>query len=197
VAVLATASILASPYAFLYDMTLVAAAVAFIVAEYWTALSTIEVLVLGVAALLPAGMFLNIIPPLGAAVHGLLLVLILLRCRGAGFRASGGRADQISDTPEILWRTPVRTVGSLYHRSIGAFLRARDAWRSAPSGTVPQTVLATGATHILACESSERTALVAETTLQNKLAHHDVRLWLHEAGRAGGTVLKYKDSPEA
>jgi hypothetical protein len=62
---------------------------------------------------------------------------------------------EISDTPEILWRTPVRTVGSLYHRSIGAFMRARDAWRSVPSD-VSQVVLATGATHILACDSSGR-----------------------------------------
>jgi hypothetical protein len=89
-AVLATASILASPYAFLYDTTLVAAAMAFIVGEYWTTLSTMEVLVLGAAALLPAGMFVNLIPPISAAVYGLLLALILLRCRGAAaFRASG------------------------------------------------------------------------------------------------------------
>jgi hypothetical protein len=99
---------------------------------------------------------------------------------------------EIFDTPEILWRTPVRTVGSPYHRSIGAFLRARDAWRSTPSDTVPQTVLATGATHILACDSSERSALVGDlppTTLQYKLAHHDVPPWLHEVGRAGGYRL--------
>jgi hypothetical protein len=94
-AVLATASILASPYAFHYDTTLVAAAVAFIVAEYWTTLSIMEVLVLGAATLLPAGMCLNIIPPISAAVHGLLLALILLRCRGgAAFRASGGAVDR-------------------------------------------------------------------------------------------------------
>jgi hypothetical protein len=82
-AVLATASLVASPYAFIYDMTLVAAAVACIVAEYWTTLSAMEVLVLGVAALLPAGMLVHAIPPLSAAVHGLLLTLILLRRRGA------------------------------------------------------------------------------------------------------------------
>jgi hypothetical protein len=98
---------------------------------------------------------------------------------------------EISDTPEILWRTPVRTIGSLYHRSIGAFLRARDAWRSAPSDTVPQAVLATGATHILACDLSER-VMVADlppTTLEDRLSHHDVPPWLHEVGRAGGYRL--------
>jgi hypothetical protein len=97
----------------------------------------------------------------------------------------------ISDTPEILWRTPVRTVGSLYHRSIVAFLHARDAWRSAPSDTVPQAVLATGATHVLACDLSER-VMVADlppTTLEDRLSHHDVPPWLHEVGRAGGYRL--------
>jgi hypothetical protein len=96
VAVLATASILASPYAFVYDMTLVAAAVSCIVAEYWTTLSATEVLVLGVATLLPVGMWLEIVPPLSAAVHGLLLALILLRCRRTAFRASGGAVDRLA-----------------------------------------------------------------------------------------------------
>jgi hypothetical protein len=89
-AVLATASILASPYAFFYDMTLVAAAVALIVAEYWTTLSAVEVLVLGVAALLPACMMLDTIPPISATVHGFLLALILLRCRRAAYRSGRG-----------------------------------------------------------------------------------------------------------
>jgi hypothetical protein len=86
-AVLATASILASPYAFVYDMTLIGAAVALIVAEYWTALSAMEVLVLGVAALLPAAMLVHAMPPVGAAWLGLLLALVLLRCRRAPYSA--------------------------------------------------------------------------------------------------------------
>jgi hypothetical protein len=60
-AVLAAASMLASPHAFVYDMTLVTAAVSavsYIVAEFWTTLSAMEVLVLGVAVLLPASMML-------------------------------------------------------------------------------------------------------------------------------------------
>jgi uncharacterized membrane protein YagU involved in acid resistance len=85
---LATASILAAPYAFVYDMTLVAAVVAIVVAEYWTTLSALEALTLGAAALLPAFMLLDTIP-LGAAAHGLLLALILRRCRRADFPASG------------------------------------------------------------------------------------------------------------
>jgi hypothetical protein len=108
-AVLATASILASPYAFVYDMTLVAAAVALIVGEYWTTLSAGEVLVLGVAALLPAGMLVHATPPLGAAWLGLLLALILLRCRRAAFRASYDAVELGSaDVQERPARFPLR-----------------------------------------------------------------------------------------
>jgi alpha-1,2-mannosyltransferase len=82
-AALAVASVLAAPYAFLYDLTLVAAAVSLIASAYWSTLSALEVLILGAAVLLPAGMFLDAVPPLAAAVHGVLLVLILLRLRGA------------------------------------------------------------------------------------------------------------------
>jgi hypothetical protein len=99
---------------------------------------------------------------------------------------------EINDTPEILWRTSVRTVGSLYHRSLGAFLQARKAWRSEPSDTIPQSVLATGATHILACDLNSRSPLVIDlppTTLQDRLARHDVPPWLHEIGKGGGYRL--------
>jgi hypothetical protein len=99
---------------------------------------------------------------------------------------------EISDTPEVLWRAPVRTVGSLYHRSSSAFLLARDAWRTVPSDAVPEAVLATGATDILACDLTGRTALVGDlppVTLQDRLARHEVPPWLHEIGHGGGYVL--------
>lgn len=99
---------------------------------------------------------------------------------------------EVSDTPEILWRAPVRTVGSLYHRSIGAFIRARNAWRTGPSDVVPEAVLASGATDILACDLSGRTPLVSDlppNTLQDRLARHDVPAWLELLGRAGGYSL--------
>jgi hypothetical protein len=99
---------------------------------------------------------------------------------------------EISDTPEILWLTPVRTVGSLYHRGIAAFIAARAAWRSPPSPDVPRELRATGATYILACDSLGRTALIDDlpaTTLQDRLNRHDVPPWLHAAGQAGGYTL--------
>lgn len=98
----------------------------------------------------------------------------------------------IGNTPEILWRTPVRTIGSFYHRSIGAFIHARDAWRSLPSDRVPDAVRASGATHILACDLTRRSAFVSDLpadTLEDRLAHHNVPAWLHEVGRAGGYRL--------
>jgi hypothetical protein len=104
----------------------------------------------------------------------------------------------VADTPEILWRAPVRTVGSLYHRSIGAYLLARNAWRTGPSDVVPEAVLNTGATDILACDLEGRTALVSglpPDTLQDRLTHHDVPGWLHEIARAGGYSL-YRITPK-
>jgi hypothetical protein len=99
---------------------------------------------------------------------------------------------EISDTPEILWRSSARTVGSFYHRSIGAFILARNAWRSLPTDSVPQAVTMTGATHILACDFTSRPPLVADlppVTLQDRLMQHDVPPWLHEVAHAGGYSL--------
>ncbi len=99
---------------------------------------------------------------------------------------------EITDTPEILWRTQARTVGSLYPRGIDAFLRARAAWRSPPSEAVPDAVLRTGATHILACDLNRRSSLVDDlppTTLQDRLSRHEAPAWLSEIGRAGGYRL--------
>jgi hypothetical protein len=98
----------------------------------------------------------------------------------------------IDDTPEVLWRTPVRTVGSLYHRSIGAFIKARNAWRTSPSSTVPEAVRQTGATFILACETKGRSPLVADLpadTLEDKLMRHEPPPWLQEVARGGGYHL--------
>jgi len=107
---------------------------------------------------------------------------------------------EINDAPEILWGSPVRTVGSFYHRSIDAFIRARNAWRSLPNDSVPQAVLATGATHILACDLTGRPPLVAglpPITLQDRLMRHDVPRWLHEVAHAGGYRLYQIDRQTA
>ena len=99
---------------------------------------------------------------------------------------------EISDTPELLWRTQARTVGSLYHRNIETLIRARNAWRSEDSATLPDAVRDTGAAYILACDSLGRPQFVADLprdTLQDRLARHDPPAWLQEAGEADGYIL--------
>lgn len=123
---------------------------------------------------------------------------IMAKCHVAdiapALRAEGNVVvlTEVNDAPEILWRTPVRTVGSFYHRSIDAYMRARNAWRSLPSDEAPSAVLATGATDILACDFTGRPPLVAglpPVTLQDRLMRHDVPPWLHEIAHANGYHL--------
>ena len=75
------AAVLATPYAFIYDLTLVAAAATLFAAEYYKVLSAMEVLILTIAILLPIGMFLNVAPPVATLVLGAVLGVILLRLR--------------------------------------------------------------------------------------------------------------------
>jgi hypothetical protein len=87
------------------------------------------------------------------------------------------------DAPELLYRTRVLTVGSLYHHNIDAFMRLRAAWRSGPSDTVPAAVRATGATLVLFCPSRSRSMLVADLpsdTLLDRLNQGRVPSWLHK-----------------
>ena len=64
----------------------------------------------------------------------------------------------VNDTPEILYKTEVRTVGSLYHRNVDAFLRLRAAWRAAPSETVPPEIDAAEVSLVLGCENARALA---------------------------------------
>ncbi len=82
-AALAVAALLASPYAFLYDLTLVAAGAVLILAEPPgpSSFSPLAGLILTLALLLPAAMFLNMLPPLPVAtvVNGAVLAVIVMR----------------------------------------------------------------------------------------------------------------------
>ncbi len=98
-----------------------------------------------------------------------------------------------SDTPELLYRTKVLTVGSLYD-NIPAFMRLRDAWRSLPSDDLPEAVKATGASLLLFCPDAKRSLMVADlppNTLLDRLGRHDVPRWLEKLGdhTASGNVL--------
>jgi len=100
----------------------------------------------------------------------------------------------VNDTPELLLRTGILTVGSLYHRNQPAFLRLRSAWRSRPSETVPREFTAAGIALVLFCPSSERSVLVADLppdTLLDRLGQGDVPVWLVRVAddRKSGHIL--------
>ncbi|MEJ0015997.1 MAG: hypothetical protein WDN25_05430 [Acetobacteraceae bacterium] len=99
-----------------------------------------------------------------------------------------------SASPELLYRTGVLTVGSLYHRNPAGFMRLRAAWRSPPGETIPDAVRATGATLVLFCPAAGRSLLVADLppdTLLDRLNRGQVPPWLHRLGEdpRSGNIL--------
>jgi hypothetical protein len=67
-----------------------------------------------------------------------------------------------NDTPELLYRSQVLTVGSLYQHGVPAFLRLRAAWRTEDFASKPQAVTATGAAFILFCNGENRDLTIAD-----------------------------------
>lgn len=95
-------------------------------------------------------------------------------------------------TPDLLYRSDVLTVGSLFHRGIAAFMRQRAAWRSRLSVMEPETVIATRARWVLACHGAESDALVRGLpygTLEDELAAGTPPPWLNLAGSDGNWRL--------
>jgi hypothetical protein len=87
----------------------------------------------------------------------------------------------VNDTPELLWRTSVVPVGSLYHHGIAGFLRLRAAWRAPGAGPEPAAVRAAGVQFVLACPGAWRTLLVADlpkTTLWDAVTSGPPPGWL-------------------
>jgi len=83
--------------------------------------------------------------------------------------------------PELLYRTRILTVGSLYHRNAEAYTRLRAAWRAEPGNEVPEAVQATQARFILACRGAPRSRQVKnlpETTLRDMLSAGRPPAWL-------------------
>ena len=96
----------------------------------------------------------------------------------------------VNDTPELLYRTRVLTVGSLYHENVAAFRRLRAAWRSQPGDAEPAAVKATGAALVLFCPHAARSPLVADLppeTLWDRLNRAAPPGWLTEVGRDKGS----------
>ena len=89
----------------------------------------------------------------------------------------------VNDTPELLYRTPLLTVGSLYHRDEAGYLRLRTAWQASALDSVPAAVTATGATLVLFCDRAKRSFMVAglpTDTLWDRLRRQQPPLWLQQ-----------------
>jgi hypothetical protein len=100
------------------------------------------------------------------------------------------------ETPAVLYWSKVLTVGSLFHLNVDAFLRLRDAWRSAPSDREPNAVRATHAALVLVCPQQDqgRSLLVSDlpkNTLLDLLQAGDPPPWLERVGAqaSSGYVL--------
>ena len=97
------------------------------------------------------------------------------------------------DAPELLYRTQVKTVGSLFHHGIAGYMRDRAAWRVVPGSAIPPEVAATGAAYVLFCPSPARYLLVVDLpkdTLWDALEAGTPPPWLVKAGEnADGWVL--------
>jgi hypothetical protein len=89
------------------------------------------------------------------------------------------------EVPELLYRTRIIAVGSLYQHGIPGYLRARAAWRAAVTAKPSAALLATGAKFVLFCPSPQRYALVRTAprdTLWDALAAGHPPRWLRQTG---------------
>ena len=95
----------------------------------------------------------------------------------------------VDDGPELLFRTHVRIVGSLYHSGAAGFMRERAALRARDLNDVPSELRATGAKYVLVCPGSPRTGLVdgPTTTLFDRLNDGDPPAWLHPLAHQPGS----------
>lgn len=85
--------------------------------------------------------------------------------------------SDVDEVPELLYRTGLRTVGSLYHRDPSAFMRLRAAWDSPPSDEVPRAVLVTEADLLLLCLKTSQ-PYGRSQTLHARLTRGEVPPWL-------------------
>ena len=104
---------------------------------------------------------------------------------------------RIDDSPEMLWWSDVRTVGSLYHRGIDAYMRARALWRERDFASQPPLALrAAGVSLIAMCPARVRPGYVAdlpEDTFYDALRRDRPPSWLSLAAAPSGSgYLIYK-----
>lgn len=92
----------------------------------------------------------------------------------------------VQDVPELLYRTRIIGVGSLYQHGIDGYLRAFHAWRVPPGDVEPAAVAATGAQFILFCLGGKKHPHVKHGTdhsLWHALGKDHPPAWLHLVGQ--------------
>jgi hypothetical protein len=102
------------------------------------------------------------------------------------------------DTPELLYRSQIETVGSLYQHGVPGYLRDRDAWRAVPGAQVPGTMRATKADYVLFCPQPGRYLPVVDLpkdTLWDALEANTPPVWLTLVGRDAAGWRLYKIIP--
>lgn len=103
----------------------------------------------------------------------------------------------INDVPELLYRTRILTVASLYHRNVSAYSKLTEAWRSEPSVSTPLAIRDTKAAFLLFCRRRQFLAPdLPPGSLEAHLRRGDVPHWLKEEASdpASGYVL-YRVEP--
>lgn len=101
----------------------------------------------------------------------------------------------VNAVPELLYRTRIKTVGSLYHRNAAAYLRLKAAWESDAGAGVPSEVTATGARYVLSCRDPAAPDTVGDS-LAAWLDRNDPPSWLvARATAAEGRVALYEVTP--
>lgn len=95
----------------------------------------------------------------------------------------------VNEGPELLYRSHIKIVGSLYHSGVAGFMRLRAAWRARDLDDVPSELRATGAQYVLVCPGAPRIAIVdgPKTTLFDRLNDGDPPAWLHPVAHQPGS----------
>ncbi len=87
----------------------------------------------------------------------------------------------VNDGPELLYRSRIAIVGSLYHPNIAGYMRLRAAWRARNLAELPPKLVATAARAILICPHHARSAMLdgEAAMLFDRLNQGDPPAWLH------------------
>lgn len=87
----------------------------------------------------------------------------------------------VEDVPELLYRTRIIAVGSLYQHGIGGYLHAWRAWRAPGNAAEPAAFVATRATYVLFCRGRQQNLLARngrKSSLWSMLSTRRTPAWL-------------------